>query len=444
MMKKLTTLFLIAAVAIAGSLFAPKSAEAVPSFARQMGVPCNACHFQYIPKLNSFGREFKLGGFTQTAQELMEDDGFSLPPVLNASFFSELEYHKTKQTTSGNPEVGAERGAWSLPGEAVIFFGGRIAENIGGIIEFGGEGPGGYRVVYSKDFGGVQGGLSVFATDAMGPGTGMELWNTGVQGHIQPGILMASRSATAAVITHVAEAATGFTLFASSDIVFAAVGMWGPAAFVEFDAAFEFASVYRVAVTPKIGEWDVMVGIFGTVGSATCGECAGMFDVPEDLQNMLDYGVITQAEYDAALAGFPGNPYAKADGLNEFKVDAMAINAQVQGDVGTMSLGVYLEYVPEITDDAGNLYTMGGMMAKHTAMSVQADLGITPTFGVGVAYLKQSMKPMGVTVEDTSTVLGFWYQIAQNIVLGLDYATYSEDQSGGLDSEYKLSVKIGL
>lgn len=42
------------------------TASAVPSFARQMGMPCSGCHTQF-PKLNAFGRQFKLGGYTMTA-----------------------------------------------------------------------------------------------------------------------------------------------------------------------------------------------------------------------------------------------------------------------------------------------------------------------------------------------------------------------------------------
>ena len=38
-------------------------AHAVPSFGRQMGMECSGCHTVF-PELNSFGRQFKLRGFT--------------------------------------------------------------------------------------------------------------------------------------------------------------------------------------------------------------------------------------------------------------------------------------------------------------------------------------------------------------------------------------------
>jgi hypothetical protein len=39
---------------------------AVPSFARQTGLACVACHTEF-PELNSFGRQFKLNGYTMTS-----------------------------------------------------------------------------------------------------------------------------------------------------------------------------------------------------------------------------------------------------------------------------------------------------------------------------------------------------------------------------------------
>ncbi len=55
-------------------LLAPHTASAVPSFARQLGVGCTACHTEF-PQLNHFGRQFKLNGYT------MSDDKTHLPPL---------------------------------------------------------------------------------------------------------------------------------------------------------------------------------------------------------------------------------------------------------------------------------------------------------------------------------------------------------------------------
>ena len=46
-------------------LLANSNALAVPSFARQTGLPCQACHTTF-PELTPFGRTFKLNGYTLT------------------------------------------------------------------------------------------------------------------------------------------------------------------------------------------------------------------------------------------------------------------------------------------------------------------------------------------------------------------------------------------
>lgn len=53
------SLFLIVGVA-----WSPRPASAVPSFARQTGQPCATCHNGAFPQLTSFGRQFKLNGYT--------------------------------------------------------------------------------------------------------------------------------------------------------------------------------------------------------------------------------------------------------------------------------------------------------------------------------------------------------------------------------------------
>ena len=59
-----------------GLAFAPHSAEAIPSFARQTGQPCATCHTAF-PELTPFGRRFKLGGYTMGGGMSIEE----APPI---------------------------------------------------------------------------------------------------------------------------------------------------------------------------------------------------------------------------------------------------------------------------------------------------------------------------------------------------------------------------
>ena len=49
----------------------PRISQAVPSYARQTGLPCAACHTTY-PELTAFGRNFKLNGYTMTGIQQIE------------------------------------------------------------------------------------------------------------------------------------------------------------------------------------------------------------------------------------------------------------------------------------------------------------------------------------------------------------------------------------
>lgn len=54
-------------LAALGLLAAAPAAHAVPSFARQTGADCAACHVgAFGPQLTPYGIKFKLGGYTET------------------------------------------------------------------------------------------------------------------------------------------------------------------------------------------------------------------------------------------------------------------------------------------------------------------------------------------------------------------------------------------
>jgi hypothetical protein len=64
-MKTLRLLVAALIIALPATLLMAGNARAVPSFARQTGLACSACHTVY-PELTPMGRRFKLGGYTLT------------------------------------------------------------------------------------------------------------------------------------------------------------------------------------------------------------------------------------------------------------------------------------------------------------------------------------------------------------------------------------------
>jgi hypothetical protein len=109
---------------LTGMVFSP-SALAVPSFATQTGQNCAACHAggQY-PELTSFGRAFKLGGYT------LGQRGNPLAGMLVAS-----------QTRTRDNSDGAGGALSTLDGQSIIDFGsvflaGKVNDKVGGFAQF--------------------------------------------------------------------------------------------------------------------------------------------------------------------------------------------------------------------------------------------------------------------------------------------------------------------
>lgn len=393
-MKKFSMLFLAAAVALVGAIVAPNKAEAVPAFARQVGVACYACHFQHIPKLNSFGREFKLGGFTQSAQDLLTDDGLSIPPVLNASMVAKYRYQMGTDTAKADDgtATGINRGEFQIYDEFAILAGGRVAENMGTLVEFG-AGVLSSKFVFSKDFGGVRGGVAVYQTDGLGVGYAMELFNTGAQRN-QRGFEERSWFANQQGSSPQSGAAEGLHFFGGSSLFFASFGLWGPANGT-VDTGFELSTYYRIAITPKIGDMDLMVGLQGVAGETKVSTVAGSAAVDAD-----------------------GN--GTADSIYKAKTDSMTLDAQLQADLGGMSLEVIAAYQ---TTKNGTAYNGNTNDTKN--LSVGAELG----FGHAGLKLGMGMLNNGkaTKAEQTVTVLGAWFAPAQNVDLVLELASYSGD-----------------
>ncbi len=165
-------------------------ANALPSFARQTGMACSACHFQKFPALNQFGREFKASGFTLTGKQgLIEGENISLPEVLNASLFTKIRYRRT----NGEEIPGARTtnsGELNFPDEFAVYFAGRAAENIGFMVEGQMATPsepflGGFKLPFSYEVGPVKLSAIPFTTADLGAPFGFEVLSTGAVHNIK-------------------------------------------------------------------------------------------------------------------------------------------------------------------------------------------------------------------------------------------------------------------
>lgn len=121
---------------LAAELFA-QQAQAVPSFARQTGLACNACH-TVAPQLNAFGRFFKLHGYVLGSEKLsggtsqLSIDKF--PPLSAMVIVSDTQTSKPLPD-SVVPKASAQNGSVSFPQQLSVFYAGAVTDQLGAFMQ---------------------------------------------------------------------------------------------------------------------------------------------------------------------------------------------------------------------------------------------------------------------------------------------------------------------
>ena len=114
--------FLVVAILAFGS--AP--ARAVPAFAAQTGQPCQACHVGgFGPQLTSFGREFKLGGYTTRA------DKWTVP----FSAMAVASYLRTQKDQAAPPASGFRQNDNTALDQVSLFLAGGFGPHLGAFVQ---------------------------------------------------------------------------------------------------------------------------------------------------------------------------------------------------------------------------------------------------------------------------------------------------------------------
>jgi hypothetical protein len=129
------------------------SASAVPSFARQTGMACAACHTAF-PELTAFGRQFKLDGYTfQSTPQVGGGDGkapatvqiSSIPPL---SVMFQVSYTDTK---GANAAQQGTRQNFDFPEQFSLFYAGEISPHLGAFLQVThGDNSGGFAMDNSE------------------------------------------------------------------------------------------------------------------------------------------------------------------------------------------------------------------------------------------------------------------------------------------------------
>src|SRR6202048_145435 len=125
------------------------AAQAVPSFARQTGMACSACH-TIFPELTPFGREFKLNGYVidnlKQVKGITMDrrETLSLNSVPPLSVMLQVSYTHTATALPDSVVSGAlaKDGEVLFPQQVSLFYAGKIADNFGAFVQLTYDGVG--------------------------------------------------------------------------------------------------------------------------------------------------------------------------------------------------------------------------------------------------------------------------------------------------------------
>ena len=419
---------------LAAAAFAPE-ASALPTFSRQTGMACSACHFQHFPLLNSFGRAFKSAGFTMVgAQGKIEGDRLSIPDTLNMAFLSSLGYVKTNQTanTTGvakNPG----NGGFYLPGiagEASLFVGGRVSDFAGFLSEItlsGAAAIDSSKLAILPEIGssGIHAGIVPFATNGQGASYGFEYLNTGanaihsitntVGDALGNGAIGQKNEFINAVSAQqyigTATAADGIAAVANSDMGFVNITKYNQSGMATGQQASLGSTYARVAGLFDLAGWDSALGFQSWSGSS-----------------LNDNGATA-----LNAATLP------AGGAVMMQSKAWAIDGQMQGTLGEMPTGFYFSYArapAAATNEAQNAFN-GGQLTR-SSFNVDAEIGVIPEVAtIGAAIRRASSgvdagvaaggAPTGSNMSDNAIYLTATYKVAQNMLARLSWVKQSGD-----------------
>jgi hypothetical protein len=346
------------------------------------------CHFQHFPKLKQYGRIFKANGLSLSTQPDIEADDLSIPAFLNATFY-------TKSKLSQTSDAGVSRkGSLAIPDEAAILVGGRLAEGIGGIVEWGGPLLS-TKLIFTRPMGTAgRMGLTVFTTDGLGPGYGFEVMNTGAVRNHSP-----FEQATKVTLGNVdnlelAQAATGVTFFGfAPGKGYVTATLYAPdsneAGLTNMDTGTDLSHYIRAVYMPQIRDWDVGIGI-GMHGGSTKATVAD-----SDLATRCAVAV---------------------DDVCTLNTRARFLDAQAQGAVNGHELGVYFMFAQGDNPGtkAGEVNLFGGSAgdSKPRGWGVDAEYSMTRHLHL-LASL--GLSDNGTPGNKKMAGIGLYWQIAQNI-----------------------------
>lgn len=386
------------------------TAEATPAFARQMDMDCMSCHFQNIPKLNSFGRDFKMSGFTMTSGKEMKSEpngGLGLPETLNMAFVIKA------RVLDGEPSDAKTE----IFDESAFIFGGKIADNVGTSMEFTAGLIGG-KVTFATEALGGRIGATYHMTDALGAFAGTEIYTTGLY---RPVRQFENRKKTNIFQNlGIGEGeATGAQVYYRANGFYVTVGGYVPMFAASAETGTDsFKTLARAAYELNLGSSTIALGGY-YIGGNTGKKLTERLLDPTDLSPLSD----------------------KVHGLHTDALDreSAGIDLQIESAIADMSLMVTGGYVFKNDYTSYKAATAAALLidplATYTTGAQEKtgyhlDLQINPVerFGVKMAILGYNDE---LVANSDYTILstGLEYNMRQNVRFCIEYSNTSHDDS---------------
>lgn len=115
--------------------FIPR-AFAIPSYARQTGLPCSGCHYT-PPELNAAGRLFKLMGYI----DKVKDDNLDVPSGPRRAGLDLLKnlplsaWLEASNTSTNSPQPGTQNSSFEFPQDVSLFLAGAWTTHVGSFLQ---------------------------------------------------------------------------------------------------------------------------------------------------------------------------------------------------------------------------------------------------------------------------------------------------------------------
>ncbi len=409
---------------ILGALLHSSLAQATPAFARQMNMNCMGCHEQKVPMLNSFGRFFKLSGFTMTSGDISMikggDLGMSLPRAINIGAGIKSNILSTNQVKvkgkGANQTIEEVRDQISIPAGGSILIGGKIAENMGANSLWNADGIVHFQGTYSKPIGAARAGLSMFGTKGHGSFISVESHNTGLHKELAMFSNSTRSNAVQAMGMGLGKgAASGIVAFYATGGLNVAVGMT-TLGYKNLDTNGKMGNMYRLTYdTTAVSGWDISLGAFGVNGT-------------------------TSATSSKISLNFAKQVWGKD--INNHEVTSNGFDLQASGTIAGLSTQIILtnvaNYKFQIRNEA-DTQIMVNMDLSATSLEMQ----ISPTAAWALRAGLMNVADNNNSKNDYSAInFGVHYNYTDNISFSLERSNIDNDTADDFSETLLTSLVL--